>query len=125
MVVIRKHEQIALETPGGNQTSGIATPEHGAREVSVIRQIQQPGGHNPPHYHDREEVLILCTGQVQVTVEQTTVELAAGDSLVVPAGVLHQLANTGAAPAEWLLIAASPVRFFRPGGEELFPEWAR
>lgn len=125
MVVIRQNEQVPMETPGGNQTSGIATPGRGAQEISVIRQTQQPGGQNPPHYHDREEVLVLCAGQVQVTVAETTVVLCAGDSLIIPAGVLHHLANAGPAPAEWLLIAAAPVRFFRPNGEELFPEWAR
>lgn len=125
MVIIRTDDLVGVETTGGNQTSGLTTPGHGAREVSVIRQVQQPNGQNPPHYHDRDETLVLTSGRLQATVGTETAELNSGDALIIPAGAVHQLANAGDEPAEWLIISALPVRFFRPDGKEHFPEWAR
>jgi quercetin dioxygenase-like cupin family protein len=125
MIVVRSSQLMAVETPGNNRTSGLITPALGTHDISVIRQIQQPGGQNPPHYHDREEALVLAAGRLQVTVADQQAELQPGDALLVPAGAIHQLAALGDQPAEWLLIASAGVRFFRADGEELFPEWAK
>jgi quercetin dioxygenase-like cupin family protein len=125
MQVIRHSGLEAIESPGGNASSAIATPRHGASAVSVIRQRQEPGGHNPPHHHDVEEILLLQRGAVSITVADSTVELSAGDTLIVPALTVHQISNSGAEVAEWLLIAPAGVRFFRPDGEELTPAWTR
>jgi quercetin dioxygenase-like cupin family protein len=124
MLVIRHTEIEAVETPGGNHTAGLATPSRGAHEVSVIRQRQLPGGSNPPHYHDREEAIVLLSGTVSALVDGDQAELTPGDTLIVPAQARHQLRNSGGEPAEWLLIAPRGVRFFRPDGEESRPSWA-
>jgi len=124
-VVLAATSVTMIATPGGNATGGLATPQHGAREVSVILQRQEPGGRNPSHRHDREEVLLMRAGEAQLTLGDEQFALAAGDSAIIPAQTLHQIENTGTSPAEWLLIAPAGVRFFRPDGEENFPEWAR
>ena len=68
MTVVHGDELRFIETPGGNFGSGLATPSRGAEEVSVIRQRQQPGGANPAHAHDREEVMVVLAGSITVTV---------------------------------------------------------
>jgi len=93
--------------------------------VSVIRQRQQPGGCNPLHTHDREEVMLIVTGEVTVTVGDETTVIGAGDTLIIPAGTPHQVTNAGADPAEWLLIAPAGVRFFHADGAEGAPPWSR
>jgi quercetin dioxygenase-like cupin family protein len=125
MNVIRESELNFIETPGGNATAGIATASRGAREVSMIRQRQQPGGGNPPHAHDREEVMLVTEGTVEVRIGEDTVTLIAGDTLVVPAETVHQLANAGSSEAAWLLIAPDGVEFFHANGERADPVWAR
>ncbi len=125
MNVLRAIDLTAIETPGANTTTGIATPSRGAREVSVIRQRQQPGGGNPPHTHDREEVMLVTEGSVEVLVGDVSVTLNPGDTLVIPAQTLHQLANVGQADAEWLLIAPAGVGFFHANGEQADPVWAQ
>lgn len=125
MNIIRQSANIRTETPGGNATVGLATPGRGAGEVSVIAQRQQPGGTNPPHRHDREEVMLVQAGRVTVTVDGESAELAAGDTLIVPAQALHQIANSGDEPAEWLLVAPRGVRFFGADGAEMTPAWAK
>ena len=125
MLIIRNHEITPIETPGGNFTSGLATPSRGAQEVNVIRQHETPSGHNPPHRHDREEVMVMLTGTVTVTVDAVEETLRPGDTLIVPAQALHQIANTGHEPAEWLIIAPQGRRFFSASGEEALPTWAQ
>ncbi len=114
-----------IETPGGNASAPLATASTGAREVSVIRQRQAPGGNNPPHTHDREEVLVLLAGTLDVTSQGETQTLCAGDSVVIPARTPHQLRNSGDEAAEWLLIAPAGYRFYRESGEDATPAWSR
>lgn len=125
MVIIRAADLQPLESPGGNASVGLATPQRGAREVSVVRQRQQPGGANPPHRHDCEEVMVQYAGSVTVTVAGEPVRLQPGDTLVIPAHTLHQIRNSGDSEAEWLLIAPAGVRFFGAEGDEMQPAWAR
>jgi len=123
MILIRQSEIPTFETPGGNSTRAIVPSGRGATEVRVIQQRQQPGGQNPLHYHDRQEVLVVQSGQVIVTIDGEQARLAAGDVVIVPAGAVHQVANSGSEAAEWLLVVPHGLRFFRPTGEEQTPVW--
>ena len=125
MRVIRRHELRDIATPGGNAGAAMATPSRGATEVSVIRQRQQPGGANPAHTHDREEVLVLLAGAITVTQDGVAHAIAAGDTVIIPPRTPHHLENTGDAPAEWLLIAPAGIRFFHADGAEGTPPWAQ
>ena len=125
MMVIREADVNFIETPGANATAGIATSSRGAEDVSIIRQRQQPGGGNPAHFHDRQEVLLVLDGSVAVTMDGETVTLRTGDTLIVPAKTAHQLANTGETEAEWLLVAPAGIGFFHANGERAEPAWAR
>ncbi len=125
MTVVHGDELRFIETPGGNFGSGLATPSRGATEVSVIRQRQRPGGTNPAHTHDREEVMVLLAGSVTVTVAGKSHVLGPGDAVIVPPRAAHQVENAGAEPAEWILVAPAGVRFFHATGEEGFPTWSR
>jgi len=123
-LVLRGRE---LEVSGteGNFAGGVATPGRGATEVCVIRQKQTPGAANPPHSHDREEVMVVLSGTVRVTAEREDAELSAGDALIVPANVVHRIETTGDDEAEWLLAAPAGIRFLFADGREASPAWAK
>ena len=125
MMVIRESDVHFIETPGANATAGVATSSRGAGDVSIIRQRQQPGGGNPAHFHDRQEVMLVVDGSVAVSMDGETVTLNAGDTLIVPARTAHQLANAGATEAEWLLVGPAGIGFFHANGERAEPVWAR
>lgn len=114
-----------MATPGGNFTDSLASAGRGATEVSILLQQQEPGGRNPRHTHDREEVMVLRQGSVLVSVDDQQVALHAGDTLIVPAHTPHQIENTGNERAEWLLVAPAGVRFFGQDGTEMHPAWLR
>jgi quercetin dioxygenase-like cupin family protein len=125
MTVTRFDPSTMTDSPNGNASAPIATASRGASEVSVVRQRQQPGGFNPPHTHDREEVLVLLAGMLDVTANGETQTLRAGDAVTVPANTAHQLRNAGDEPAEWLLVAPAGYRFYRESGEDATPAWSR
>ena len=124
MTVIRQADLRYIETPGGNYGAAVATPSKGAVDVSIIRQRQTPGGANPSHTHDREEVMLILSGDVIVVLDAEPVTLSTGDSLIIPAGTAHQIENRSAGDAEWLLLAPSGVEFIKSTGEKVSPPWA-
>ena len=123
-MLIRNSSIPASGSPGMFAGS-LATPRRGATEVSVIRQRQEPGATNPFHYHNREEVMVQLAGTVSVLVGDERVEVAPGDTLIIPSQTVHQIENTDQVEAEWLLIGPSGMQFFLPNGQEVVTEWAK
>lgn len=125
MIVIRSQDHQATETPNGNHGTSLATPRLGARGVTVVRQRQKPGGFNPTHVQNMEEVMVMLSGQVTVTNGIERAELSGGDTLIVPAHTPHRVDNSGDTDAEWLIISPAGMRFFRETGEEATPPWIK
>ena len=83
--------------PGAEQTFGVSTIG--------------PGGRNPLHYHPNcEEVLYVVSGECEHTFDGRAVKLAAGDVIVIPAGVKHNLVNTGPTDVVCVISFSSPDR---------------
>lgn len=84
-------------SPGAAQTVGIA-------EIF-------PGQVNPLHYHPNcEEVLYMISGTGVHSFDGRTVELRPGMTIRIPAGVKHNLKNTGAEPIRCLISFSSGDR---------------
>lgn len=83
--------------PGCEQTFGLSTIG--------------PGRRNPLHYHPNcEEILYVVSGTCEHSYDRATVNLAAGDTIVIPAGVKHNLVNTGTADVVCVISFSSPER---------------
>lgn len=84
-------------SPGAAQTVGIA---------EIL-----PGKTNPLHYHPNcEEVLHVISGRGTHSFDGRTVELGPGMTIRVPAGVKHNLTNTGTVPIRCLISFSSGDR---------------
>ena len=123
MTLIRNQAATPLTTPNGNIVTSLATPSRGARELSVIRQCQRPGGFNPLHSQTREEVMVQLRGRVTVTCAGQETLLEPGDTLIIAAGVLHEIANAGDEDAERLLAFRADVTFHAEDGAAVHPAW--
>jgi quercetin dioxygenase-like cupin family protein len=67
----------------------------GAAQTVGLCQIH-PGQRNPVHYHPNcEEVLYMLAGIGTHSFDDEAVELKAGAIIRIPAGVRHNLVNTG------------------------------
>jgi quercetin dioxygenase-like cupin family protein len=67
----------------------------GAAQLCIFEQWCDPGCGAPTHLHAVEEVLTVLAGQAEVWVGDERTALAAGQSVVVPAGSRHGFRNTG------------------------------
>ena len=60
---------------------------------------------HPPHKHVHEEILMLQTGQLEVTMNGETTRLTPGSVVYVASNDLHGWKNPGSTPAQYFVIA--------------------
>lgn len=70
--------------------------QHGLVDISLMFGEVQPGAAVGLHRHAYEELFIIHQGQAAFTIDGTTVEVQAGDLVVIPAGLPHRFVNIGA-----------------------------
>ena len=77
--------------------------------VQMINWARLPAGSSfRAHYHqDMEEVFIILSGRVCVTVDGKEEELSAGDAIVISPNEVHQMKNTTRSDIEYLVVGIS------------------
>ena len=79
----------------------------GAKQLVVIEVKLLPGhGHNFHKHPDQEEVIYVIEGNVEQWLEQKKQTLGPGDSVFIPANMIHASFNTGSTPIKLLAILA-------------------
>jgi quercetin dioxygenase-like cupin family protein len=105
MTVISRADARRTETPNAVMTT-LASPTQGGTGHALWRVDMRPGQAGPPHAFDVEQVWIVLEGGATVELEGATHALAAGDTLVIPAGAARRVT---AAPAGFAAIVAAPA----------------
>jgi quercetin dioxygenase-like cupin family protein len=83
-------------------------------ELTLGRVVIKQGMSNPRHCHDNcEEVLYLLRGRLRHTFGDQSVEMQAGDTLVLPAATMHNALNIGDEDADMIVAYSSGRRDFR------------
>ena len=73
-------------------TDGVRLHAIGGDQVLLCRVRYEPGKQVPWHAHeDTEQVMIILDGEVEMTIEEETKTLVAGDVAVVNRGLRHKL----------------------------------
>lgn len=79
--------------------------------MTVGRCYISPGAANPRHYHPNcDEVLHLLQGEIEHSVGDRTVRMAAGDAISIPATAVHNARNVGAEEAVMVICFSSADR---------------
>lgn len=78
-------------------------------QVQMVNWARLPVGHSfNAHYHeDMQEVFVLLQGCVTMTVDNQTVTMNSGDTVIIEAREIHQMKNVGEEPAEYLVFGIS------------------
>ncbi len=80
---------------------------HEDEAFGVIEELVPPGRAEVPHRHTRAgQVFVILEGEADLLLEDGRHTLRSGDSLHVPAGVLHQFCNDSATTVRFLVISA-------------------
>ncbi len=80
-----------IETPNAIMTT-LASPTLGASsELSLWQVEMQAGARGPVHTVDSEQLWTVLDGAIEACVRRENTELSAGDTLVLPGGVVRQI----------------------------------
>ena len=75
---------------------GVKLHAIGGEQVLLCRVTYAPGKFVPRHSHlEAEQVMVIVDGEVDVTIEDETRRLTAGDVCVMNRGVEHELRSEG------------------------------
>jgi quercetin dioxygenase-like cupin family protein len=101
VIPVRSAQARRTATPNAVMTT-LASPTQGPSQgLSMWRVEMAAGQSGPVHVFDSEQVWHLLAGEARFEVDGAAVPLAAGDSLVLPAGAVRQIA--AATDAEFLV----------------------
>ncbi|MEO2031066.1 MAG: cupin domain-containing protein [Planctomycetaceae bacterium] len=83
-----------------------------AGQVMMVNWARLPGGSSfRRHYHeDMQEVFVLISGLVSMTVDETAVEMTAGDTVIVDPHEIHEMKNLRQTAAEYIVFGVSTGR---------------
>lgn len=71
--------------------------------------MQLPPDEGPKlHFHQYDEIFLILEGQATFTVGESTLEVAAGNIVIGPAGVPHKFSNAGEGNLRIVTIHPSP-----------------
>ena len=123
MPILKSSDAPHFNLPG-LQVTGLASPTRGSRETSVWRLTLSASTPGTRHTVDREELFVAVAGRAVAWLGEDTVELSAGDTLVVPPHVPFALGNPHTEPFEAIAVLPVGGRATLPGGAPFVPPWA-
>lgn len=116
--IVKQNEGNKLNVLGDNQNIKL-TGEDTNGQYTLIEQNNEPGTGIPPHIHENEdEVFQVLSGQVEMTIDNQTTTLKAGDLIFCPKGIPHSWKVVGEEKARAML------SIFPAGLEDMFAELA-
>ncbi len=86
------------DTVDGPLTERAMTAKLEALGYTVTRYVYPPGTYFPPHAHDIDKIDGVLSGRFRMDMQDQSVILEAGDTLVVPRRVIHMAAVVGSEP---------------------------
>jgi quercetin dioxygenase-like cupin family protein len=125
MSVMHPADAIVHELHGA-RFSSFAAPARGSRELCAWRLDVAPGSVGTGHTVSREEVLLMLTGTLHVTVGDAAAEASGpGDVIVVPPGASLRVDNPGDEPASAWVTTSVGLQATLADGSTLSPPWVR
>ncbi len=122
MVVIHRSDAQVFDAHGSRFSSYVA-PSRGSTELCAWRLEVPANTHGVPHRPTREEVLLVLTGELQVTLDGNTGVARSGDVVLVPAGG-ELCVNSGSAGVTAWVVTSPLLEVELPGAGRFRPPWA-
>lgn len=91
--LLREADFSKISRVGGATTTQLVTPTCGAEAFLSGFTDLPPGAAIPLHYHNREEAVLVVSGDAIVKVDGEKFSTAAGDIVWQPENVLHRFIN--------------------------------
>ena len=104
---VYRYGDLPVKKNGENETRQVLDcATHGGFHVDLHLTGLGPGmAPHPPHKHAHEEVLMLQSGQLDVTIDSTTTRIEAGSVVWTASNQQHGWRNPGPGRAQYFVIA--------------------
>ena len=123
MPVIRSADAIAFETHGSRFESFVR-PSTGSTQLCAWRLVVPPGLRGVAHRPSREEVVLVLSGHLHVTIDGITSALESGHVAHVPAGS-ELCIDTGSDGGSAWVTTTPGLTATTADGATISPPWAR
>ncbi|SDR26458.1 cupin domain-containing protein [Natronobacterium texcoconense] len=103
--LIRASDEIEYESvdaADGLEKGVLINEDHGAPNFAIRRFVLEVGAEVPEHTNEVEHEQYVLEGEYTVGIEGEEYEVAAGDSLLIPAGTVHWYRNESGGPGAFL-----------------------
>jgi quercetin dioxygenase-like cupin family protein len=96
----------------------------GSAALALWQEEHEAGFAVPLHSHDCEEIISVLAGRIQAQIGDEVFAVGAGESILIPAEILHGFRVEEGGPMRLLaLFSASRPKIFRADGSESAPPW--
>lgn len=110
-IILRAGEAAKVPMDSGALTWFASRQLGNSGAMTVGTATLPPGGENPRHFHPNcEEVLHVLRGTIIHMMGDDEAELGPGDTITIPAGLIHNARNTGGTDALLLICFSSADR---------------
>ena len=101
-----------------------AASARGSRELCAWRGELPAGTAGPPHRISREEVFLVLSGRVDLTIDGETRSLDPGDVAIAPPGSSLEVSNATKEPATMWVTTSIGLKASLADGSQIAPPWA-
>ena len=109
--VVRPEQFSVEKMPWGRLVWHVSGQLGTSESLTVGRCILDPGRANGRHFHPAcDEVLEVLSGEIVHTWDDQEVAMERGDTISIPAGVVHNARNPGTEVAELLIVFSTAHR---------------
>lgn len=117
------HGELQSFENAGTTLVGLATAGQGATNFEVWRSSIPPGGSTPIHVHETEEIFVILAGEGTLYVGGEEFHFHAPSTVIAPAGIPHQVKNTGDVPTDQIVIVGVGSKIKNAEGKVLDLPW--
>jgi mannose-6-phosphate isomerase-like protein (cupin superfamily) len=109
MTLIKHELQPREDWRDGVSTVMLVSAETGASQLCIFEQYCASGLGAPIHLHAVEEVLTVVEGEAEIWLGEDTLQVKAGQSVIIPAGYWHGFKNVLDTTLHVRAILAAPI----------------
>ncbi len=124
MPIVRETDAVPHRLHGATFHS-FAAPARGSSELCAWRLEVAPGTAGVAHRVSREEVLLLLSGVLTVTLDDVAAQVSPGEAVVVPAGSRFRVDNASGETATAWVTTSVGLEATMADGSTISPPWVR
>ena len=109
-MIVRGSDTLNKSDHGLVREFGISSATSHSQHLSMALGMVLPGTKSTRHYHPFETAVYVISGTARAYFgpnDEYGVDVAAGDFIYIPAGMIHSTENTGEAPVHYVLARAA------------------